>query len=207
MVEGSGVCSPAGGCLGGVWTVVATPDKAFAQTYTVNSPGQTTDTFEVMEVSSTACLRWGIDTTLSLYKISAGGPPVEIRMMGCNNKKYALLPTFSCTAGCYAPAGFAADPTAASGCSLQRRLVSDSQATDTATLATAEMTVLATLEADDGAAAVFGIVCGCMALILATGCVATLRWKKCCMPTQVLRTTRCDADDPEGASCTTQTEP
>jgi len=67
-------------------------------------------------------------------------------MMGCNNKKYALLRTFSCTAGCYAPAGFAADPTAASGCSLQRRLVTDSRATDTATLATAEMTVLATLE-------------------------------------------------------------
>lgn len=209
MVEGSGVCAPVGGCLGGVWTVVATPDKAWADTYIENSPGQTTDTFEVKEVSSTACLRWNINTVLRLYKISASGTQIEVRNMGCNNKEYELQATFSCTGGCYAPAGFTADPTAALGCSLasglQRRLVTDFKTIDSVTDGTA---ILATLKADDETALIFGIVCGSVALILVAGCVYVIRRKKRHDTlNQELRPWRCDPDDLEGANCQTQTEP
>jgi hypothetical protein len=118
VIQDSGLCAPAGGCLGGRWTVVATSNKAWGGVHNVSVVGEATDVFEVREESSATCLKWNIPTTLVLYQISYSGIQTKIRFLGCSNKKFALHHTFFCTAGCYAYAGFVADSTAVSGCRL-----------------------------------------------------------------------------------------
>lgn len=139
--------------------------------------------------------KWNIPTTLVLYQISASGTQTKVRDMGCSNKMYALQQTFFCTGGCYTHAGFVADPTAASGCSLDSDEIgrTKDESGDSA---------------QGQAALIFGIVCGCVVLVVVAGCVyVTLRKKRHGAPKQEPRPKRCDPDDLETADCQTQTEP
>jgi hypothetical protein len=193
VIPGSGLCAPAGGCLGGWWTVVATSNKAWGGVYNDHIAGEATDAFEVREESSATCMRWNIPTSLALYQISDGGIQTKIRNLGCSNKEFALHQTFFCTGGCYAYAGFVADATTASGCRLDSE---ENQRTDEGGDT-----------AQGQAALVFGIVCGCVVLIIVAGCVYVTWRKRHGTSKQVLQPKRCDTDDLERADGQTRIEP
>jgi len=211
MVDASGVCAPVGGCLGGSWTVVATPDKAWAQTYSVNVAGDATDTFEVREVSSPNCERWNIFTILVVFQISRSGFATEVRNMGCNNKQYTLQQTFACTGGCYADAGFVADASAASGCNLgdssEAGGTATAMSTDTS-YAEAGLASALPFDSDEPAALILGIICSCAVLILIVGCACATWWKRHHdTHKQKLPSNRCNPEDLEKANWQAQTEP
>jgi len=190
LVPEAGVCAPAGDCLGGNWLVVGNPSESWANAVTINVDGEATDTFVIVERSSTYCQTWNINTELELHRVSSDGTQAKVKDLGCNNKEYKLQQTFFCTEGCYAYAGFVADRTVASGCRFDSDRVGQRDDEDGDT-------------AQGHTALVFGIICGCMVLIAVLGCVY-VAWKKKCGGTaeQVLQSKEskeCNLDDLERA--------
>jgi len=178
--------APAGGCLGGTWRVVATPDKAFAGVVTRNTDGEASDTFVVEQRSSVECSEWNLDV-IELFKVSSSGTKTKLKNLGCNNKEYTLEQTFFCTEGCDAIAGFVADQTASSGCRLDSNRIGHRVGEDGDT-------------AQGHTALVFGIICGCMVLIAVLGCVyVAWRKKRDGAAQQVMQSKKCNPDDLERA--------